>query len=242
MSSARRCKLQPAVRKALIESTLPMVRRLARQLCSRLSRGNYDDLVQAGSEGLVEAAETYDPAQNDSFQRFAWARVRGEMLDRYHREQIPVLESWLAGMRRAGADVAEAVHDEGDVLTDTDEMTQDRLDSAVGSVATAMAFAFCDRAAHASSEESFIVREDYLRAMVKLHEVTACLSEHDALILNLRWQQGLDFEQIAEAVGVSCPTAHRHYALAFKRLGDLLRARGITRAPAIEGSSEEIIS
>ena len=34
-------------------------------------------------------------------------------------------------------------------------------------------------------------------------------------------------------------TAHRHYAQAFTRLGDLLRVRGPTRAPPLDGIYEQ---
>ena len=60
----------------------PMVRRVARQLVSRLpSSVEIDDMIQAGMIGLMDAARRYETGHAAAFETFAMQRVRGAMLD-----------------------------------------------------------------------------------------------------------------------------------------------------------------
>lgn len=228
-------------KKALLGKALAMVRRRARRMCSRHPSASYDDLVQAGSEAAIPLIDQYDPALNDSFEGYAWLRIRGAMTDLLRREQLAAPEPWRTAMRKAGDDVAEAAHDEGDVLKDTDEVTQGHLDNVLGGMSAAMAFVWFERARadRLMGLEAFLAREEYRDTMRDFEETFALLSEYHARILDLRWRQDLEFEQIAEILNVSCPTAHRHYAQAFTRLGNLLRVRGPTRAPPLDGIYEQ---
>src|SRR5262245_12532712 len=58
------------------------VERVAKRLARRLpSHIDLDDLISAGTIGLVEAAERFDPARCDRFEPFAEIRIRGAILD-----------------------------------------------------------------------------------------------------------------------------------------------------------------
>lgn len=46
----------------------------------------FDDLLQAGAFGLLQAANHFDPARNVKFATFARWHVRGAMLDEIHRQ------------------------------------------------------------------------------------------------------------------------------------------------------------
>lgn len=55
-----------------------------RKLAQRFDRGGKhleDDLFQEGMMGLMQAAGRFDPIVNTSFKRYAYARVRGAMVD-----------------------------------------------------------------------------------------------------------------------------------------------------------------
>jgi len=70
----------------LVSRYAALVKRIARQVLSRLPASvQLDDLVQAGSIGLMEAARLYDPSQGASFETYATIRVRGAMLDELRR-------------------------------------------------------------------------------------------------------------------------------------------------------------
>jgi RNA polymerase sigma-B factor len=64
-------------RQKLVQSHLPLVRSLARRYARR--REEYDDLVQAGSVGLVKAASRFDPSRGVAFATFVAPTVEGEI-------------------------------------------------------------------------------------------------------------------------------------------------------------------
>lgn len=74
-----------------MESFVPLVRKIALQLFSRLpSTITLDDLIQAGCEGLIQAWNRFDPKNSAqaSFETFAALRIRGSILDFLRQEDI----------------------------------------------------------------------------------------------------------------------------------------------------------
>ena len=82
---------QPQARKkspdaALLEQHAGLVKRIAYHLAARLPASvEIDDLVQAGSIGLLEAARNYTGDKGASFETYAGIRIRGAMLDELRR-------------------------------------------------------------------------------------------------------------------------------------------------------------
>jgi RNA polymerase sigma factor for flagellar operon FliA len=69
-------------RNALIERHLPLVRFVAERLARTLPRSvELEDLVSAGTFGLMDAIRGFDPARAVRFKTYAVARVRGAILD-----------------------------------------------------------------------------------------------------------------------------------------------------------------
>jgi len=65
-----------------IAKELPMVQQIARSLARKApDRIDVDELISAGSMGLVEAAARFSPERGVSFADFARSRARGAMLD-----------------------------------------------------------------------------------------------------------------------------------------------------------------
>jgi len=66
----------------LVETSLPMVRRVVACLAAHYPRHcDRDDLVAAGTLGLVEAAQRFDPSRGVPFESWAALRVRGAVVD-----------------------------------------------------------------------------------------------------------------------------------------------------------------
>ena len=66
----------------LIIEFLPMVHRIVHQAVSFLRPPlSNEDLVSAGTIGLVKAARDYDPSKDAEFKTYAYIRVRGAVLD-----------------------------------------------------------------------------------------------------------------------------------------------------------------
>ncbi|TFH86710.1 RNA polymerase sigma factor FliA [Billgrantia azerbaijanica] len=89
----------------LLDEYLPLVRRQALSLQVRLPASiELDDLIQAGTVGLLEAMGRFDASQGASFATFASQRIRGAMLDELRSRD------WLPrSVRRNARAVDEAV-------------------------------------------------------------------------------------------------------------------------------------
>jgi RNA polymerase sigma factor for flagellar operon FliA len=66
----------------LIVDHLPLVRHIVGKVAgSSARREDFEDLVSAGTLGLVKAARSYDPAKQVEFKTYAYIRVRGAVID-----------------------------------------------------------------------------------------------------------------------------------------------------------------
>ena len=66
----------------VIEQHIPLVKKLAYQLKARLPANvEVDDLIQAGTIGLLDAMSRYEVTQGALFETYAVQRIRGAMLD-----------------------------------------------------------------------------------------------------------------------------------------------------------------
>lgn len=71
-----------AARDRLLEQYLGLVHHAARQVARRVpAELDLDDLVGAGSLGLVQALESFDPSRGFAFSTYALPRIRGAILD-----------------------------------------------------------------------------------------------------------------------------------------------------------------
>ena len=74
--------LAPFECQPVLERFAPLVTRLARQLAAKLPASvEFDDIMQAGMIGLMDAARRFKADQGAQFETFATKRVRGSMLD-----------------------------------------------------------------------------------------------------------------------------------------------------------------
>ena len=61
---------------------LPMVRYIVQKVVAQLyCRDDMDDLISAGTVGLVKAARGFDPSKNAEFKTYAYIRIRGAVID-----------------------------------------------------------------------------------------------------------------------------------------------------------------
>lgn len=72
----------PLLRNALMEHYMPLVKRCATRMHSRLPASvQLDDLISAGVFGLAEAVEAYDIDRPVQFTTFSGRRIHGSMVD-----------------------------------------------------------------------------------------------------------------------------------------------------------------
>jgi RNA polymerase sigma factor (sigma-70 family) len=61
------------------------VRYVASRLCPPVPPAEVDDLISAGTIGLIEAADRYDPNRGVPFASFAYSRIKGAVIDELSR-------------------------------------------------------------------------------------------------------------------------------------------------------------
>ena len=63
---------------------LPLVRHIVNKIAGQVrSNIDIDDLISAGTLGLVQAARSFDPTREASFKTYAYIRIRGAILDEF---------------------------------------------------------------------------------------------------------------------------------------------------------------
>lgn len=76
------CEEAEGERHRLILEHLPQVRLIARRIRERLPDNvNLDDLVSAGTVGLIAAVDRFDPSRNIKLKTYAEHKIRGAILD-----------------------------------------------------------------------------------------------------------------------------------------------------------------
>src|SRR2546423_8232214 len=89
---------------ALTQQHVGLVHHVARQLARRLhDKIDLDELVSAGSIGLMQAAASYEPTRGLTFSTYAVPRIRGSMLDELRRQ-----DHMSRGARRKARSIASA--------------------------------------------------------------------------------------------------------------------------------------
>jgi RNA polymerase sigma factor for flagellar operon FliA len=91
---------------ALIREYLPLVKRIAYHLMTRLPANvEADDLIQVGMIGLLGALERYNDSQGAQFETYASQRIRGAMLDELREAD------WASrNVRKASRQIEAAIH------------------------------------------------------------------------------------------------------------------------------------
>lgn len=79
---SRKIRRSDAARDQLLKDHYALVHHVAHKLSRKLStEASYDDLVSAGSIGLMNAADNFDASRGIAFSTFAVPRIRGAILD-----------------------------------------------------------------------------------------------------------------------------------------------------------------
>lgn len=84
-------KLSQEEKTELLEKYAFLVKNIAYRLAGRIPQEHFlEDLIAAGTVGLLESIEAYDPSFQVKFETFAKFRIRGAMIDDLrHKDWIP---------------------------------------------------------------------------------------------------------------------------------------------------------
>jgi RNA polymerase sigma factor for flagellar operon FliA len=201
-------------RELMLAEHLPLVNFIARQLIRSLS-GNVelDDLVSAGTIGLINAVDNFDPRRGLAFSTFAAPRIRGAILDdlrrrdhvsrtvrRKQRALSKATTSLQTSLEREPTEAELAVELGVEVETvwrwraDAEETVQVSLDRPVGSEDGDGVAADLLPGDEGNEIEELITRAEEVALM---KQYIRDLSDREQMVLALYYFEGLKLHEIA---------------------------------------------
>ena len=207
-------------REALLTQHLGLVHHVARQLAAHLSTAaDLDELVSAGSMGLIQAVDSFDVSRGLSFSTYAVPRIRGAILDELRRQdpmtrnarrrtrEVTRARDALIGALERSPTEAELSH----VLAVPAEMLRKwELDAEAAAVTSLDQPLRADptgaTVGDTLADENAWTVDDTLtheQEVLQLKEAIACLKEQERTVLALNYFEELKLQDIAEVLGLS---------------------------------------
>jgi RNA polymerase sigma factor FliA len=216
-----------------IDQSQGMIRAIATKIYSRLPRNvNYDDLVSFGQLGLMQAAHSFQPDKDVSFQTYAYHRIRGSIYDglgkmswmsramsqrlRAERLSAESLEQQMMQTNLPDASLQQSA--DADWLVRATEriaivhlLTDSSEDGSVG-----LADAIADRGAKPDEAAEHNELCELLRSKVE------DLPENEKSVIVLTYFEGKTLTEAAETLGKSKSWASRVHARVLEKLAHSL--------------------
>jgi len=233
-------------REQLVQRFVPLVKRIAYHLMARLPASvQFEDLVQNGMIGLLDAMDRYQEGFGAQFETYATQRVRGAMLDGL-RENDWLPRNLRRELRRIEAAINQLEHERGRTPSEGE------LAEALGMSLSDYQHTLQEARGHqivyfddfaGDGDESFLDRHltdndadpaailedrDLRQGLV---EAIARLPEREKLMMGLYYEQDLNLREIGEIMGVTESRVSQLHSQAIARLrarivGDLPKAAG----------------
>lgn len=241
-------------RNELVQRFLPLVKRVAYHLLARLPANvQFDDLVQNGMIGLLDAIDRFEDGFGAQFETYATKRVRGAMLDglrandwlpRNVRRELRRVEQVLSQLEHANGrapseqELADALNMP---LADYQKLLQDARGHQLlyyEDFSSEDGEDFFERhLTDVDADPATILEDKNVRhALVK---AIANLPEREKLMMALYYEQDLNLREIGEVMGVTESRVCQLHSQAISRLrGQMLGgARDVARKQRKKGET-----
>ena len=220
-------------RDRLVEANLHLVHAIAGKLRRKLGKTmDEGDLLGYGTQGLIEAAKSFDPSHGTPFAAFAYYRIRGAMFDGmrtmgwYSRSDC----ARFRAEERADEYLASAVEREaadrvaGHAATSKDkaEILQDMADLLSGVAAVHIT---CIESAREVPDDRFKAPDQALFDSETRGEVRAALGtlpDKERQLMELYYFADMNLEAVGAQLGLSKSWASRLHARAVNHLREAL--------------------
>ena len=223
---------------ALVRAHLPLVKRIANLMMSRLPASvELDDLIQAGLIGLLAAAERFDAEQGAHFETYAAQRVRGAMLDELREAD------WASrNVRKSARRIELAIHtlqqrlqrppSELEIAGELNMDIQDYFQLLSETRSAQLVYyedlsdsdseGFLDQLADTLAGGPFdALASDAFRK--RLAQAVKELPEREKLLMGMYYEQDMNFKEIGAVLGVSESRVCQLHSQAIARLRGSLR-------------------
>ncbi|KPD02310.1 RNA polymerase sigma factor FliA [Moellerella wisconsensis] len=212
---------------------LPLVRHEALKLQVRLPASvELDDLIQAGSIGLLNAVDRFDAQQGASFSTYAVQRIKGSMLDELRaRDWAPrsvrrqarevskgmqLLEQQL-GRNATEQEVAQHLQldlaDYRQILTDTNSSQLFSYEEWHENYGES-----CEPVIEVDDEQNPLQTLVVAEIRQRVIDAIECLPEREKMVLTLYYQEELNLKEIGAVLNVGESRVSQLHSQAVKRL------------------------
>lgn len=221
-----------------ILDNLPMVRHIAQKVVPYLSNNDVDmeDLISAGTVGLVKAARAFNPDKVAEFKTYAYIRVRGAIIDElrsssfipspvYNRiKQIEATYRRLLGQNGVPPTDVELAEESGvsrtqlyRTLQEARKQTFLSIHNLIDGSSGLEVLGLMDRVPGPDAQAE---RNELL---ARLSKAIRKLPKNDRTIMLLYYEQDLTMKEIAKTLSVSEPRVSQLHASALFKLSISLR-------------------
>ena len=235
--SGQKKSVGSGIKNEQITELLPMVHKIVRKVVTYIRPPlSFEDMVSAGTVGLVRAARDYDPSRQADFKTYAYIKIRGAVLDELRSSSLlPTnLNKQIRDAQQLSRKILERT---GKTPTDAElaeklGITIDEL-SEIFENARAQHFISLDgfsedsptlthllAVAHTNAPDEKVVRAELIN---KLAEAIQQLSKRRRQLILLYYQQHLTMKQIAEIFKITESRVSQLHASALFNLSVKLR-------------------
>lgn len=216
---------------------LPMVHHVVQKLRVHLpDRADMEDLVSAGTLGLVKAARSYDPSRNAEFKTYAYIRIRGSVIDELrkrsmapqnvHKQIREIQHAWQQLCNEAGAPPSD------EALADRAGVSLERLYRTLEE-ARRLQFLSIHGLGEAGTEAPLVPVDQQpspadqasrKETVARLAQAMLELPKRDRTLLILYYERDLTMKEAAEVLGVTESRISQMHASALFKLSMKLRS------------------
>ncbi len=191
-----------------VESYLPLVKKIAVSIKRKLpSHIEFDDLLQSGLIGLIEAKNNFKSDMGASFETFASIRIKGAIID-YLRKNSWVSRETIKAMKEIAAAVTKIEQRDlrhatvEDILTEMN-ITSDEYFRISQEISILQIISLTERHIDSvtnddSDDPEKIFQQEGIKQNLK--DILKTLPEREQLILSLYYVDELTFKQIGEVL------------------------------------------
>jgi RNA polymerase sigma-B factor len=218
-----------AAREELAQRCMPLVRSMARRYAGRGE--DMEDLVGAGTVGLVKAIDRFDASTGHRFVSFAVPNIQGE-IRRHFRDHtwavhvprsMQELDAKLQAARKRLESATGNEPTDDDLAAELDVRPEDvREARTAGRAYRALSMDAPAGESHGLTDTHGRPDPGYDRveAAATIEDAMQVVSDRDRSVLRMRFQEDLLQREIAERIGVSQMQVSRIVAGALERMSD----------------------
>ena len=205
-------------RERLILENLPSVRWLALRIHEKIGGAvSLEDLISAGTIGLIQAVDSFDPSCNVKLKTFAEYRIRGAILDSirgldgipaHKRKRMKEIESAIVAVEQrvqrapteeeVAAELKISLSEYQDSLSELRAVSLGSLDEVKDGFSESKLLRFA--AQDEESQPSRILERSELRNL--LADGISKMPKQEKIILSLYYQEQQNLQEIAEILGL----------------------------------------